>query len=854
MRGQQFGRKLNEAIKFIAHHQCMTMSGVVLKLAETLSISSHTLDNWRYGRRLPASGTDAATLAEALWELTRFQREHFDRAWFQEFLDLLEFPEAEAFLQAHFPQEAPASDPTPIPPPPPETAPTTAHFVGRSSESVRAQALLQTQHYLLLTGMAGQGKTTFAAHLVSTPPFADRPVFWHTLRPDEDPETVLWRLAAFLAHLGDPVIWRILQKPQHPPQNILLSALLERLSREQVILCFDDYHLVDQEAFHIHLIEPILHSVGDTLKLILISRHLPRHLPVSEIITLSGLDKHAAAQLVALHGISLAPSEFERLYRTAQGNPQLLLLAAAVLKQGQDISAPDTLWSSDAIMRYLLLAVYQGLSEDEREVLRVIALLDEEIASREAIEGVMQAGSRLSILLSLQEKHLLAVRDTAQGKRYGMHQAVRAFFVELMSARERQHLLLQIARHFVEQHQALPAAYYYAQAGNLEQAIAWLPEQPEVYLGQGKAPWLGKLVAAFQQQPQTPLSPEAHLRLMKIQGALLRFQGRYRDAIALFASLLRQEDLPQAWKANMAFELALTYERMRDMPQARAHYQLALEAYQREGNESGVGKSLRGLGWVAMRAGESKQAVAYLRQALAIAEKRGDPVDIAKAKFGLGSALIAIETLAEAQVLLEESRTTFEAVGDRWALGMAVGNLGLVAGLQGDRETQRQRYEEAMAILEPVGELKELQVGHHNMIYLYLALGDHTRAQEHARTLHELARLSEEPRDLCTAYAGLAMVSMAMGRLDEAADYAEQAYGLADNLPPSIAKGAALRAMGALQFRLGNQGRGTELLKQSAEMFAALAAWDEYDMTSKLQREVSLLFAQMQIHKIENEH
>ena len=837
MRAQRVGRKLNEAIKLIAHHRRMTMSGVCLKLAETLYISPHTLNNWRYGRRLPASDEDAAALAEALWELTSFQREHFDRAWFQDFLDLLECPDAEAFLEAHFPKEAsPASEPTIIPPPPLETAPIPTHFVGRSSELARARALLQTQHYLVLTGMAGQGKSTFAAHLVSTPPFAGWRVFWHTLRPDETPETVLWRLAAFLAHLGDPTIWRILQNPQHPPENILLGALLERLSRERVILCFDDYHLIDQEAFHIRLIEPILRSGGDALELILISRHFPKYLPVFDIMTLSGLDPHAAAQLVARHGISLAPSEFERLYRTAQGNPQLFLLAIAVLKQGRDISALDNLWSSESIIRYLLFEVYQGLSEEERETLRVIALLDEEIASRETVEGVMQAGSQLSILLALQEKNLLHFRDTPQGKRFGMHQAVRAFFVELMSVRERQHLFLQIARHFARQHQALPAAYYYAQAGDLEQAIAWLPEQPGVYLGQGKAQWLGKLVEAFQQSPQPTLSPEAHLRLMKIQGALLRFRGRYRDAIALFDALLQQEDFPLIWKADITFELALTYEHMRDLPQARTHYQFALEAYQRVEDESGIGKSLRGLGWVAVRTGNIEQAVAYHRQALDIAEELGDPVDIAKAKFSLGSALLHNKTVDEAQVLLEESSTAFEAIGDRRTLGMAVGNLGLLAGLQGDLETQRRRYEEAMAILEPVGELTALQTGHHNMIYLYLALGEHAQALEHARALLELARLSEEPRDLCTAYAGLAMAYTAMERLEEASDYAGQAYMLAEDLPDSVAKGTALRAMGALQLRLGNQGWGKELLERSAAMFDALGAWDEYVITRKLFR------------------
>ncbi len=834
MKAQQFGRKLNEAIKLIAHHQRMTMSGVVLKLAEELYISPYTLNNWRYGRRLPASDEDTRALIEALWELTALQRDHFDRAWFREFLDSIEYPESEAFLDERFPEENPSvSEVELIPPPTLETVPRPTYFVGREAELTRGREWLQRQHYLVLTGMAGTGKTSYAAHLVSTLPFKDWHIFWYTLRQNEDPRIILWHLAAFLAHLGDPVIWRIIQSPSHPPENILLSAMLERLRRERVILCFDDYHLAEQETFYIRLIQPLFRSLSEALKLILISRHFPKHLPVFDVLTLSGLDKQAAAQLIEQHGLALSPSEFERLYRTSQGNPQLLLLAIAVLKRGRDIALLDNLFSSEAFTRYLLFEVYHDLNEEEREALRVIALLDEDITSRETIEEVMQAGSRLSILLSLQEKHLLAVRDTAQGKRYGMHQAVRAFFVELMSARERQHLFLRIARYFANQDHPLEAAYYYAQAGQMEQAATWLPEQPREYLNRGKVRWLNKLVEAFQSQDRTRLSPSVRLRLITIQSAIYHFQRRFQEAINLLEPLLA-ESISQEQKADIAYALARIYEHKRESQPARDYYQLALESYRFAGHEAGVCKALCGLGWALFRAGQLNQALDYHRQALEIAKKLDAPLDIAKAKFGLGSTLIHLKSLDEAKTLLEESISVFETTGDQRLLGMAVGNLGLIAGLQGDLEGQRRSYEKAMAILESVGELTPLQVGHHNMIYVYLTLGEIALAQEHALSLLELAQLSSEIKDLCRAYAGLAMVYTAQGALEKASDYAGQAYALAQTLSDGVAKGAALRAMGALQLRLGNQGWGTELLKQSAAIFQALSAWDELAIVQKL--------------------
>jgi len=841
MKAKRFGRQLNEAAKLIAHHEHMTMSGLFLRLAEELYVSPHTLNNWRYGRRLPSSDEDVRALAEALFKYTAFDRKHFDRAWFRTFLEAADFADVESFLDIHFPEPAQPvqADPTDLlPPPPPEPVPQPSEFVGREAELSAYRQHLLDRHLLVITGMAGVGKTALAAKLVSEAPFATSPVFWHTFRQDDEVETILWLLAAFLAHHGRPAIWRLLQQDRRPPTGVVLRAILQQLTQIRAILCFDDFHHVDQNAFDEHLFQPLLGYLGPSLRLILISRYTPKHFTVSIPPSLEGLDKNAIRQLLALRGVQPSPEELDFLYQTSQGNPQLVLLSLTILQQGGAISARDAFWSTEPIIRYLLLEIYQGLSETERAVMRITALLDDALCTREAIEGILDQGSQLETLVSLIEKNLLSVYKSPRETTYRPHELVRRFFYELMSEQERRHYYLRAARFFESQGDALTVAYLYTQAGRWEDALQWLPERPYIYVGRGKAAWLSLIAEQLREEMEAREGQshgEAYFRLVKILGALYRYRGEVAKALQIAQSAYEQAP-DDAVRADMNMEIGLAHEFMGAYRQAEDCYERALRYYESAGDIRGMIDALRGMGWIAYRLGEVEAAIAYHRRSLALVEAMGDETLLARAQFSLGTALMSAgpDAWAEAKQRLAASRDIFHRVGNRLTEAKAIGNLGYIAGLEGDEETQLALYQEAIAMMEAIGDAKSLQIGYHKLAMLYLIRGEVAQARHYAQALQQVTEMTDLAPHRSIAQADLAHIALAEGDMAQAQAHAQQALEIAESLDEGIALGIALRAVAAVKARTGDEDAAREAWARSMAIFNAYHADDERAITERL--------------------
>ncbi len=122
----------------------------------------------------------------------------------------------------------------------------------------------------LISAPAGFGKTTLLAEWVAT---CELPVAWLSLdEGDSDLARFLTYLVAALQQFGVDIgkgALALLQSPQMPPIDSILTALLNDLSdlsdiADDVVLILDDYHLVDAKA------------VDDALAFLV--KHLPPHL------------------------------------------------------------------------------------------------------------------------------------------------------------------------------------------------------------------------------------------------------------------------------------------------------------------------------------------------------------------------------------------------------------------------------------------------------------------------------------------------------------------------------------------------------------------------------------------------
>ena len=103
----------------------------------------------------------------------------------------------------------------------------------------------------LISAPAGFGKTTLVSEWVAG---CERPAAWLSLdEGDSDPTRFLTYLVAALQtiapNIGEGVLG-VLQSPQPPPTEAILTALLNEIATvpDDFVLVLDDYHVIDARA------------------------------------------------------------------------------------------------------------------------------------------------------------------------------------------------------------------------------------------------------------------------------------------------------------------------------------------------------------------------------------------------------------------------------------------------------------------------------------------------------------------------------------------------------------------------------------------------------------------------------
>ena len=340
-----------------------------------------------------------------------------------------------------------------IPPPPrPDRPPEFAEFLGRHRELAYYAEMLASHHIAVISGMAGVGKTALAATLARQVSPIDR-IFWHSFRESEGIEVIIWRLAAFLAWHGHDELWRMLQSArqtggQPPPPETLFDYLLPMVEGRPFLLCFDDLHLVEEDPLVTRLVERLRAALlAGKLALVMTARRTPAFVQTVTPEILTGLDAADARLLFDHWELRLPDALFDRLYAHTGGNAQFMTLAMNVLHGATDpATAIDRLVKSEDFERYLLAEVDENLSEPEQAVMGAVAVLLGYPGSQEAIEAVLDGEAvRRSLLRQLADRHLLMVREGAQGREYQQHTLVQAFYYDLLGRVRRRTMHLRAA-------------------------------------------------------------------------------------------------------------------------------------------------------------------------------------------------------------------------------------------------------------------------------------------------------------------------------------------------------------------------------------------------------------------------
>jgi predicted ATPase/class 3 adenylate cyclase len=641
-----------------------------------------------------------------------------------------------------------------------------AAFVGRERELDELGALLREGKRLLtLTGPGGVGKTRLALQAVAEA--ADSfpdGVWWVPLASLRDPGLVLSSVALALG------------VPEQPDRG-LEETLIDVLSAGRAVLLLDNLeHLLPDAAASVATLRD---ARGATV--VVTSR---------ERLQLSGEHVYAVAPLAAPEAVELFCARTAALgFDTADADSVAELcsrldnlpLAVELAAARAGLLAPAEILSRlggrldrlkggrDADPRQQTLRATIAWSHDlldspERELFAALAVFTGG-ATIDAVEAVCNAD--LDVLTSLFDKNL--VRRT--GERVWMLETVREFASEQFAARP-------TADELGDRH----AEYYLALAETLDRELRG---SEQVQALERFASERENVRAAVERLLDRDSSKA--LRLVAALGRFWFTRGQYREGRELL---------------GVALEQAST-----EATEARA-------------------SALVGAGLFASEQGDNQVALGLLEEGLACARATGSTAVEANAlsllsffsKFGRD----------EQMRLGEEAIAKARASGDRWLLGVVIGNHGEVMGRLGETEKATALIEEAYRLARGVGDVLMSGIALSNLAAHALAEGDSAVARARLDEALELARLIENTRGISYALADFGWLALLEGDLVRARSCFEEATAIARRLGVRSAGAYMIWGLAQVVAAAGDADRAARLAG-AATAYGSPAKFDPTD-------------------------
>jgi LuxR family maltose regulon positive regulatory protein len=321
-------------------------------------------------------------------------------------------------------------------PPPPSNAVFHRHLNERLDEG-------QHHKLTLISAPAGFGKTTLLSGWIAG---RLRPAAWLSLdEGDYDPSRFLAYLVAALqtiaANIGKGML-AILQSPQPPPTEAILTALLNEITTipDNFILVLDDYHIIDSKPVD-QALTFLLEHLPLQMHLVIATREDP-HLPLARLRARGQLTELRAADLRftpaeaaeflnRVMGLNLSAEDIAALETRTEGWIAGLQLAALSMQGRSDAASFIQAFTGSHrfVLDYLVEEVLQRQPEGIHSFLLKTAILDrlsgslcDAVTGREDGKGMLETLERGNLFI-------IPLDDQRQWYRY------RPLFAEVLQAR-----------------------------------------------------------------------------------------------------------------------------------------------------------------------------------------------------------------------------------------------------------------------------------------------------------------------------------------------------------------------------------------------------------------------------------
>lgn len=702
-----------------------------------------------------------------------------------------------------------------IPPLPPQ-------LIDRPNLLARLRTHLALNRCVALSGLAGLGKTTLAANLAYDLA-RTRPLFWLTIANEvtTSVEAIIHRLALFLLALDNPQLRLLLPSTRHGsrpeiPLDQQISLLASALAGRSALLCFDDFHLVDDQPAVLTLFQRLV-SRTEADFLFISRRNVP--LPGLPQLTMTGLEANEGSSLVQRLSPWLGDHAYA-LWDKTGGSPMLLRLVLAQLPKTQ----ADPTWfithleTNPQIAAYLLETTLKDLPTPAGQLATLLAvfrhplnLYDESLIELAQIEG--WAGA----IANLQQSHL--IHHPAQASLHPLIQDHLYTTLNTKPALKRRYH--RLAAQWSRPHNILESAHHHTQAGQLSQAIELLSQHITEIYNQGQL--MAALLVADEIKGRLATRPEPppHLghRLFLLRGNLLSQTGRVQEAIADYHQALAQTSRPEE-KIPIIYQLGLSQMRRGQYPDILA---LCQQAAPLAPPNSQAQAKLDILTSVALRAvGRFAEADEIAGRTLTTLAHLPPSPDLAEMKIRLHRLRSDLRrTHNQFEQSLIETRYALavaDEAGLEWLKQICQQDLAYTWRAQGQLEAARQQFHKVNDWMRVSGDLYTLAYGLIPLSDIYYRYRQYDTALEWLAESGQLLEWIGDRKGLASAERQRATILMAQGQIAAAQQIIRRVVEDLEGAEPTRLIGYYQERLAMTHLLQGDTATATQILQAALNL------------------------------------